>query len=241
MKKFWECKQSANQNEADVFIFGEIVSFKWDDTDTTAASFQKDLKELGEVSQINLHINSPGGSVFEGIAIGNMLRQHKARVVAHVDALAPSIASVIVASCDEVIMPENSMLMIHNPWTISMGNAKELRKQADDLDKIAESSVVTYLAKAGEKLTEEKIKQIMDEETWMSAQEAYNYGLCDVVESANQVAASISQKLFETYQKVPEKLLDSRQEDSRDQEKIEKIVEHAKQNKALIGTILGGL
>ncbi|EGP5078372.1 Clp protease ClpP [Enterococcus faecium] len=241
MKKFWECKQSANQNEADVFIFGEIVSFKWEDTDTTAASFQKDLKELGEVSQINLHINSPGGSVFEGIAIGNMLRQHKARVVAHVDALAASIASVIVASCDEVIMPENSMLMIHNPWTISMGNAKELRKQADDLDKIAESSVVTYLAKAGEKLTEEKIKQIMDEETWMSAQEAYNYGLCDVVESANQVAASISQKLFETYQKVPEKLLDSRQEDSRDQEKIEKIVEHAKQNKALIGTILGGL
>lgn len=241
MKKFWECKQSANQNEADVFIFGEIVSFKWDDTDTTAASFQKDLKELGEVSQINLHINSPGGSVFEGIAIGNMLRQHKARIVAHVDALAASIASVIVASCDEVIMPENSMLMIHNPWTISMGNAKALRKQADDLDKIAESSVVTYLAKAGEKLTEEKIKQIMDEETWMSAQEAYNYGLCDVVESANQVAASISQKLFETYQKVPEKLLDSRQEDSRDQEKIEKIVEHAKQNKALIGTILGGL
>ncbi|MDQ8322101.1 Clp protease ClpP [Enterococcus faecium] len=241
MKKFWECKQSANQNEADVFIFGEIVSFKWDDTDTTAASFQKDLKELGEVSQINLHINSPGGSVFEGIAIGNMLRQHKARVVAHVDALAASIASVIVASCDEVIMPENSMLMIHNPWTISMGNAKELRKQADDLDKIAESSVVTYLAKAGEKLTEEKIKQIMDEETWMSAQEAYNYGLCDVVESANQVAASISQKLFETYQKVPEKLLDSRQEDSRDQEEIEKIVEHAKQNKSLIGTILGGL
>lgn len=241
MKKFWECKQSTNQNEADVFIFGEIVSFKWDDTDTTAASFQKDLKELGEVSQINLHINSPGGSVFEGIAIGNMLRQHKARVVAHVDALAASIASVIVASCDEVIMPENSMLMIHNPWTISMGNAKELRKQADDLDKIAESSVVTYLAKAGEKLTEEKIKQIMDEETWMSAQEAYNYGLCDVVESANQVAASISQKLFETYQKVPEKLLDSRQEDPRDQEKIEKIVEHAKQNKALIGTILGGL
>ncbi len=241
MKKFWECKQSANQNEADVFIFGEIVSFKWDDTDTTAASFQKDLKALGEVDQINLHINSPGGSVFEGIAIGNMLKQHKARVVAHVDALAASIASVIVASCDEVIMPENSMLMIHNPWIISMGNAKELRKQADDLDKIAESSVVTYLAKAGEKLTEEKIKQIMDEETWLSAQEAYNYGLCDVVESANQVAASISQKLFEMYQKVPEKLLDSKQENTRDQEEIEKIVEHAKQNKALIGTILGGL
>lgn len=241
MKKFWECKQSANQNEADIFIFGEIVSYKWDDTDTTAASFQKDLKELGEVSQINLHINSPGGSVFEGIAIGNMLRQHKARVVAHVDALAASIASVIVASCDEVVMPENSMLMIHNPWTFSMGNAKELRKQADDLDKIAESSVVTYLAKAGEKLTEEKIKQIMDEETWLSAKEAFDYGLCDIVESSNQIAASISEKLFSNYQRVPEKFLMTKQENQIDDHERKKIIEQAQKDKEYITNVLGGL
>lgn len=241
MKKFWECKQSANQNEADIFIFGEIVSYKWDDTDTTAASFQKDLKELGEVSQINLHINSPGGSVFEGIAIGNMLRQHKARVVAHVDALAASIASVIVASCDEVVMPENSMLMIHNPWTFSMGNAKELRKQADDLDKIAESSVVTYLAKAGEKLTEKKIKQIMDEETWLSAKEAFDYGLCDIVESSNQIAASISEKLFSNYQRVPEKFLMTKQENQIDDHERKKIIEQAKKDKEYITNVLGGL
>lgn len=241
MKKFWECKQSANQNEADIFIFGEIVSYKWDDTDTTAASFQKDLKELGEVSQINLHINSPGGSVFEGIAIGNMLRQHKARVVAHVDALAASIASVIVASCDEVVMPENSMLMIHNPWTFSMGNAKELRKQADDLDKIAESSVVTYLAKAGEKLTEEKIKQIMDEETWLSAKEAFDYGLCDIVESSNQIVASISEKLFSNYQRVPEKFLMTKQENQIDDHERKKIIEQAKKDKEYITNVLGGL
>ncbi|EME7094014.1 head maturation protease, ClpP-related [Enterococcus faecium] len=241
MKKFWECKQSANQNEADIFIFGEIVSYKWDDTDTTAASFQKDLKELGEVSQINLHINSPGGSVFEGIAIGNMLRQHKARVVAHVDALAASIASVIVASCDEVVMPENSMLMIHNPWTFSMGNAKELRKQADDLDKIAESSVVTYLAKAGEKLTEEKIKQIMDEETWLSAKEAFDYGLCDIVESSNQIAASISEQLFNNYQRVPEKFLPVKQESQIDDYERKKIIEQAQKDKEYITNVLGGL
>ena len=70
MKKFWEVKQSANTKEADISIYGEIVSYKWDDTDTTAASFQKDLKALGDIEQINLHVNSPGGSVFEGIAIG---------------------------------------------------------------------------------------------------------------------------------------------------------------------------
>ena len=166
MKKFWECKQAVNKDEADIYIFGEITSFKWDESDTTASSFQKDLKELGDVKKINLHVNSPGGYVFEGIAIGNMLKQHKAYVTAYVDALAASIASVIVVSCDKVIMPENSMMMIHNPWSFAIGNANELRKQADDLDRIAESSVVTYLAKAGDKLTEEKVKQIMDEETW---------------------------------------------------------------------------
>lgn len=241
MKKFWEVKQSANKEEADIYIFGEIVSYKWNDTDTTAASFQKDLKELGEVNQINLHINSPGGSVFEGIAIGNMLKQHKAHVTAHVDALAASIASVIVASCDKVVMPENSMLMIHNPWTFSMGNAKELRKQADDLDKIAESSVVTYLSKASDKLSEEKIKQIMDEETWLSAEEAYEYGLCDAVESANQMAASISEKLFEAYQNVPTKLLQPVQKEQITEEQRKQIVKQAQQDKAYIGDILGGL
>ncbi|MGM0240246.1 head maturation protease, ClpP-related [Enterococcus sp. AZ103] len=239
MKKFWEVKQSANNSEAEIYIFGEIVSSKWDDTDTTAASFQKDLRTLGEISQINLHINSPGGSVFEGIAIGNMLKQHKAHVTAYVDALAASIASVIVSSCDEVVMPENSMMMIHNPWTISMGNAKELRKQADDLDKISESSVVTYLAKAGEKLTEEKIKEIMDEETWLTAEEAFNLGLCDTVTSANQIAASVSEKLFSAYQKVPNDFLQVKQEVPDEQREL--IIQNAKRSNALMGNILGGL
>lgn len=241
MKKFWEIKQSANPKEADVSIFGEIVSYKWEDEDTTAASFQKDLKALGDVEQINLHINSPGGSVFEGIAIGNMLKQHKAKVIAHVDALAASIASVIVASCDEVVMPENSMLMIHNPWTLSMGNAAELRKQADDLDKIAQSSVITYLAKAGDKLNEEKIKEIMDEETWLSAEDAYEIGLCDEVETANQMAASVSEKLFEQYSNVPKDLIKPQQQEQLSNDARQKIIKEAQQQKALIGQILGGL
>lgn len=241
MKKFWEVKQSSNKEEADIYIFGEIVSFKWDDTDTTAASFQKELKELGDVNRINLHINSPGGSVFEGIAIGNMLKQHKAHVTAHVDALAASIASVIVASCDEVIMPENSMLMIHNPMMGIFGNALELRKAAESLDKIAGPSVVTYLAKAGDKLTEEKIKQIMDEETWLSANEAYEYGLCDVVEQANQMVASISEKLFDTYQKVPDRLLQPEQKNELSKKQRNRIIQQIQQDKAYIGEILGGL
>lgn len=203
MKKFWEVKQSTIANQADIYIYGEIVSYKWDDTDTTASSFQKDLRELGNIEQINLHVNSPGGSVFEGIAIGNMLKQHKATVVAHVDALAASIASVIIASCDKVIMPENSMLMIHNPWTGLYGNAKELRKAADDLEKMGEASVITYLSKAGDKLSEERIKQIMDEETWLSAKESFDIGLCDEVTESVKIAASINDKFIQKYQNVP--------------------------------------
>lgn len=235
MKKFWEVKQLEN-DEADIYIFGEIVSFKWDDEDTTAASFQKDLKSLGNVKTINVHINSPGGNVFEGIAIGNMLKQHKAQVIAHVDALAASIASVIVSSCDKVIMPENSMLMIHNPWSGIVGNAKALRKQADDLDKIAESSVITYLSKSGQKLSEEKIKQIMDEETWLSATDAYEIGLCDEVTLSNQIAACISETLFQSYQHVPDELRKIKTESNKNEitEERKRMAEQSKKNLILL-------
>lgn len=242
MKKFWEMKQSANNaNEAEIFIYGDIVRYQWDEQDTTASSFQKDLKALGDdIEQINLHVNCPGGAVFEGIAIGNMMKQHKANVTAYVDALAASIASVIVASADKIIMPENSMLMIHNPWMGVRGNAKDLRKAADDLDKIAESSVITYLSKAGDKLTEERIKQIMDEETWLTAKEAQEIGLCDEVMGSNQVAACISEELFQKYSNVPE-ILNQTVDTSKDNEFRQKLIADATQNSALIGKILGGL
>ncbi|WP_271006172.1 head maturation protease, ClpP-related [Listeria seeligeri] len=231
-----------NKSEADVYIYGEIVSYKWDDEDTTASSFLKDLKELGDVNLINLHVNSPGGNVFEGIAISNMIKTHKAYVVAYVDALAASISSVIVAGADKVIMYENSMQMIHNPWSGKVGNAKEFRKMADNLDAIAESSVITYLNKAGEKLTEEKIKQIMDEETWLSAKEALNFGLCDEIYESNQIAASISDELFEKYQHVPENL---KQEEKNDEYQIKEerkqIAERAKASAIFYENYIGGM
>ncbi len=201
--KFWSMKQ-VNNLTVDIYIYGEITSEKWEDADTTASSFKQDLDSLGKPNEIHLHVNSPGGSVFEGIAIGNMLKSSSATVVAHVDALAASIASVIVANADKVIMPENAMLMIHNPFQLAMGNAQELRKVADDLDSITQSSVITYLAKGGEKLTEEHIKQIMDNETWLSAQEAFDIGLCDEIETSSKAVAKVdSSAILNTYQHVP--------------------------------------
>ncbi len=190
-----------------MYIDGEIVTDEYYDTDTSAAGFRDALKDLGDVKTINLHINSPGGSVFEGIAIYNMLKQNKAHVNVYVDGLAASIASVIAMSGDAIFMPSNSMLMIHNPWTMAVGNASELRKQADDLDKITESSIQTYLNQAGDKLDEETLRQLMDDETWLTAKEAVNYGLATEVIEANKAAASISKNFAQRYRHVPERLI----------------------------------
>lgn len=190
-----------------MFIGGEIVTDEWDDSDTSASGFRDALQSVGDVKTINLHINSPGGSVFEGIAIYNMLKQHQATINVYVDGLAASIASVVAMAGNRIYMPQNAMLMIHNPWTMAIGNATELRKQADYLDQIAKSSITTYLSKAGDKLDEETLKQMMDEETWLTAEEALEYGLADNVMEPNKMAASISDKYKARYHNVPDQLI----------------------------------
>jgi ATP-dependent Clp protease, protease subunit len=244
-KKFWEMKMSADGKSGDVFIYGEITKYAWEEYgEKSAKIFQEELSELGDVETINLYVNSPGGSVFEGIAIHNMLKRHSARVIAHVDALAASIASVIIMAADEIRMPSNSMLMIHNPWTFAIGNAIELRKQADDLDRIGESAVASYLAKAGDKLKEEKLREMLDEETWLLADEAFQYGLCDVVEESNEMAASISEDLFAKYKNVPKQLVKQQTSSGPSTEEMEmrqRIAEEAKLNSNYIEEILGGL
>lgn len=129
------------------------------------------------VTQIILRINSPGGEVFEGISILNMLRAHKATVTAVVDGLAASAASVIAAGCDETVMSPGTQLMIHSPWTFTLGNATELRKDADRLDGIEASLVEIYQAKAGDA----DWTALLAEETWFTAAEAVEIGLADRV------------------------------------------------------------
>lgn len=129
------------------------------------------------VTQIILRINSPGGEVFEGVAILNMLRAHRASVTAVVDGLAASAASVIAAGCDETVMSPGTQMMIHSPWTITWGNATELRKDADRLDGIEASIIEIYVEKAGEK----DWAALLAEETWMTAAETVESGLADRV------------------------------------------------------------
>ncbi|MED4726998.1 Clp protease ClpP [Aneurinibacillus migulanus] len=247
--KYWKMQMSSDSSEtgeASIYIYGDIVRWVWEDwfpEDVSSNSFKEDLDELGDVDIINLYINSPGGSVFEGIAIYNMLKRHKAKINVYVDALAASIASVIAMAGDTIFMPKNSMLMIHNPWTSAVGNAKEFRKVADDLDRIGHSSKQSYLQKAGEKITDEKLQELLDAETWLSADEAYEYGLCDVVEEANQMAASISDEFMNRYKNVPKQLTKQPKNTISAEEivKRQRIADEAKANSAYINTILGGM
>lgn len=105
------------------------------------------------------------------------------------------------------------MLMIHNPWTWAQGNAQELRKQADDLDKICEASKQTYLDKAGDKLDPDTLQELLNAETWLTAKEAYDYGLADEVVSANKAVASLSDKYKERYHNVPMALVSEEPEE----------------------------
>lgn len=242
---FFKMQASADGKSADIFIYGEITKYAWEEYgEVSSTTFKNSLDELGaDVETIHLYVNSPGGSVFEGVAIHNMLLRHKAKVIVHVDALAASIASVIAMAGNEIRMPKNSMLMIHNPWTFAMGNAAELRKAADDLDRIGQSAIQSYLQKAGDKLNEETLKQLLDAETWLSADEAFSYGLADVVEEANQMAASISEDMFSKYKNVPKQLISQQNINVSAEEmaKRQQIAEESKANLAYLNTILGGM
>lgn len=189
MKHKYFSLEKQNQT-ATINIYGDITSWELYDTDVSAATLSKQLEALGDVEQIDVFINSYGGEVAEGLAIYNALRRHKAKITTYCDGFACSIASVIFMAGDERVMNEASLLMIHNAWTYAAGNAEELRKQADDLEKITQASVEAY--KAHSSLSEEEIKALMDAETWILPSEALEYGFATKVDKTENKNASQS-------------------------------------------------
>lgn len=186
MKRMWEIKQSVSPTALDLYIYGDVESDSYDwwrdcviESETSATHFRDELAKHPGVEQINIYINSYGGSVFEGTAIYNQLKRHPAHKTVYVDGYACSIASVIAMAGDEVVMPKNTLMMIHNMWMGVCGNAAELRKAADDLDIINTAGRGAYLEKAGDKLDESALVQMMDNETWLTAEQCIQYGLAD--------------------------------------------------------------
>lgn len=183
-----------NGTEANINIYGDITSWAWEELgEVSAVTLSQKLEALGDVSKINVFINSYGGEVAEGLAIYNALKRHKAKVVTYCDGFAASIASVIFMAGDERIMNESSLLMVHNAWTRGSGNAEELRKMAEDLDKITQASIAAY--KAHSNLTEEEIKALLDGETWILPEEALAYGFATSIEKTESKNASQSARM----------------------------------------------
>jgi ATP-dependent Clp protease protease subunit len=164
-----------------------------------ADEFSAALKALGTVSRITVSINSPGGEVFAGLSIYNMLKRHPAHITTRIDGVAASIASVIAMAGDEIIMPENAMMMIHNPAGAALGTSSDIREMADALDKISGSLVSSYASKTG--LAREKIEAIMAAETWLTASEAVELGFADKIEKPVKIAAHFD--LQARYGKAP--------------------------------------
>lgn len=178
----------AKGESATIFIYGIVDSMAGFFGDgVTAKMISEDLKKAGKVSSIDVRINSPGGDVFEGRAIYTLLRNHGARIVVHVDAEASSIASLIAMAGDEIRMAEGSLMMIHCAWTCYCGNSTEMRKQADLLDTVDQTLIDTYAKRT--KQDAKKIKKWMEDETWMTAEEAVKLGFADIVADPVKVAA----------------------------------------------------
>ena len=186
--------------EATVYIYDEISYFGVD-----AKAFVKDFNAI-TAKTIHLRVNSPGGSVFDGLAIFNTILQHKSKVIAHVDGLAASIASVLVLAADEVQMAKNAFLMIHNAWSMVIGDADDMRKEADLLDKVGGSIVQTYVDKTGKK--ESEILAMMEEETWLSADDALESGFADSIfdDDEKDTKEALSTFDLSMFLKVPDQI-----------------------------------
>lgn len=201
--RFWNFR-ALDDRTGELTLYGEISDISWWGDEVTPKKFKEELDALGDIDTLNVYINSPGGDVFAGQAIYSMLTRHKATVNVYIDGLAASIASLIAMAGDRIIMPANAMMMIHNPWVVVAGNAQDLRKMADDLDKVRDSMLVAYESRSA--LTADEIKNLMDAETWLTAQECAEYGFADEVEEPKQVAACIDGKYLARYRNVPEEL-----------------------------------
>lgn len=191
MKRYYMLETNETDNSAELYIFGDITSYPWYEDDTSAYGLVKQLQKM-DADHIKVHINSYGGEVKEGLAIYNALKDSKMKVTTICDGFACSAASVVFMAGDERIIKEASLLMIHNAWTFAQGDSNALRKQADDLEKITQASVNAYKSRAT--ISEDEIKELMNNETWITAKEAVEYGFATKTETED--GRGVSQSVF---------------------------------------------
>lgn len=184
----YNIKQIAeNQNVLQIYLYGEIEPATFDiwegkKVSKNSAEYIRSLIESNKnISEIEIYINSIGGYVDEGVSIYNLLKRQSVPVTAYIDGMACSIASVVAMAASKIVMPSNTTMMIHHAVGGCYGNAKEHREYAEQLEKISTASTNSYLVHAGEKLTRETLEPLLDAETFLTAQEAFDLGLCDEI------------------------------------------------------------
>tara|TARA_Y100000592_G_scaffold24224_1_gene37832 strand:+ start:241 stop:1245 length:1005 start_codon:yes stop_codon:yes gene_type:complete len=188
MEKWYNINNMASTSIVDVYIFDEIGSYG-----VNAQSFIEEIKAYRK-KPMNLHINCVGGDVFDGMAIYNVIKKRTAETTVYIEGIAASMGSVIALAADNVVMAENSLFMIHNAWGGAMGEASEMRKTANLLEKISNEIADIYVKKT--KLPYDKVKDMMDEETWLNADEALELGFVDSISDAIKVAAKYDVSKF---------------------------------------------
>ena len=182
MKKFWNFLNS-EENSRELVINGVIAEDSWFDDEVTPKLFEEDLNAGS--GDITLWINSPGGDCFAAATIYNMLMKYPGKITVKIDALAASAASVIAMAGDQLMMTPVSMLMIHNPTTVTCGESEDFEKVKNMLDSVKESIINAYMTKS-KKLTHDEISNLMDGETYIDAKKAIELGFCDeIVERAD--------------------------------------------------------
>lgn len=223
LKNFLQIKNST-LTSADLYFYGDIVSDwwgAWDETDQYPEQVKNFLDEA-QGKDLNIYINSGGGSVFAGMTIYNMLKRHQGYKTVHVDGLAGSISSVIALAGDKIVIPSNAYYMIHKPWGEIEGNANQLREHADLLDKIEEGILNVYSENLKEGIDIETIKELVNAETWLTGTEASKYFNIEVskgIEVLNCVSDT-----FDRCKNIPKALGKNVQEELKNKKEIEDLL-----------------
>ena len=181
----------------ELLLYGDIGDY-WDDND--ALSVVQQLESINS-DEITVRIHSAGGLITEGLAIYNRLKESKAKITVHIDGLAASMASVVAMSGDKIVMPDNALMMIHKPWNMAVGDAEEMRKIADSLDVFEESILKIYMSKTN--LSKDALQTMLSDETWLSAEQAIEYGFADELSEPIKAAASLD---LSNFNKAPKEI-----------------------------------
>lgn len=218
-----------NDNKNELYLYGAIVSDKWDESDVTFKDFKEAIDNISNNSTLDIYINSPGGEVFVCQSIISLLKRAKTTknitINATIDGLGASCSSWLPMVADNIYIYKGSILMLHKPLTMVWGNANDMQKEIELLDKIENSEMIPmYTSKAKEGVNEDAIKELLANETWLDSNEIQEYFNVTLLEDSKQLVACVDKDLFKNFKKVPENL-----KELLDKPKEEPIIDNSKE------------